>query len=125
MKTLLLAFILLCPGYVSAQVLTTIPVIAENNNHPHDYSFGPSLLPGRATLIRVVFDSRDRLRGDQTISVVINRSSTRHYHDWLSDESSLSDPDRKDNPKSTELTWRLPNGSCPMWLGQAPKGAST
>jgi hypothetical protein len=61
-------------GYANSQTLTTIPVMAQGNHDAHDYSFGPALIPGNADAIRVVFDTRDILRGDQTITVVLERS---------------------------------------------------
>jgi hypothetical protein len=74
LKTLLIALLLSLPSYVSAQVISTIPVMASGNHDAHDYSFGPVLLPGNATAARVVLDSRDRLQGDQTLTVVLERS---------------------------------------------------
>jgi hypothetical protein len=74
LKTLLLAIFLSLPAYSYAQVLATVPVMADGNHTAHDYSFGPILVPAKATLVRVVFDSRDRLTGEQTLTVVLERS---------------------------------------------------
>lgn len=74
MKALLIAFLLALPSYASAQVLATIPIMADGNHDAHGYPFGPTLVPATASFLRVVFDTRDVLRGAQTLSVVIERS---------------------------------------------------
>jgi hypothetical protein len=69
-KTLLLALLLSLPSYAGAQVLATIPVSIDGTPE----NFGPVTLPQLATFARVVFDSKDKLSGDQTITVVLRRS---------------------------------------------------
>jgi hypothetical protein len=61
-------------GIANSQTLTTVPVMTQGNHDAHDYSFGPVLLPANSSLVRVVFDTRDTLRGDQTLTVVLERS---------------------------------------------------
>src|SRR5688572_28726548 len=61
-------------GSANSQTLTTVPIMAQGNHDAHDYSFGPVLLPANASLVRVVFDTRDTLRSNQTLTVVLERS---------------------------------------------------
>ncbi len=68
--------LMLTVGTSHAQVLATIPILGNGNHDAHDYSFGPFTVPPNASFYRVVFDSNDQLIGDQTMTVVVNRSLT-------------------------------------------------
>lgn len=69
MKALLLA-LLLFPSYTFAQVLGTIPVMIDAAPE----NFGPVIVPLKATVAEVIFDSKDQLSGEQTLTVVLERS---------------------------------------------------
>ena len=56
-----------------AQV-ATIPVMSERNNEPHDYSFGPIVVPGGVNFARFIPSGRDVLRNDGTLTVVLELS---------------------------------------------------
>jgi hypothetical protein len=75
MRYLLLAILLCLPSYAGAQVLATIPVMADDNHTPGvPGAFGPVTVPQAASFYRVVFDSKDALSGDQTLRVNVQRS---------------------------------------------------
>jgi hypothetical protein len=73
LKTFLIVILLLVPGYAVAQVLGTIPIMAQGNHDAHDFSFSAPV-PARASFYRVMFDTKDRLQGAQTLKVVVRRS---------------------------------------------------
>jgi hypothetical protein len=77
-KTLILLALLCLPSYAGAQVLATIPVSIDAAPE----NFGPVIIPPAATMARVVFDSKDKLTGDQTLRAVLRIS----YNGGLTDE---------------------------------------
>lgn len=70
MNILILLILLALPGYSYAQVLGTIPVMIDAAPE----NFGPVILPLKSTVAEVIFDSKDRLSGEQTMTVVLERS---------------------------------------------------
>jgi hypothetical protein len=67
-------WVLVTASSAYAQVLATIPVMTDSNHDAHDYSFGPVTIPASASFYRIVFDTKDRLQGAQTMTVVVNLS---------------------------------------------------
>jgi hypothetical protein len=69
----LLTTLLFCSSSAYAQV-ARITVMSERQYEPADRSFGPVLVPGGVNFARVVFDTKDRLQVNSTMTVVLERS---------------------------------------------------